>query len=161
MMPSLEPCQYRYWKSSIRYWQPILTRKFQKADAYLFLKESAKVKMESLEKQDTTTGNGITETPILASASAPTADLSKPLPEAASIAPASIEKQTNGTKPQSLTETVSLLQTDCFDLKSFGCKVVILAKEGKLYIAIEHPDHKLGFDTGKGNILVDSIAAVK
>lgn len=53
------------------------------------------------------------------------------------------------------------MQTDCFDLRSFGCKVAILAKDGKIYIAIEHPDHKFGFDTGKGNMLVDSIAAVK
>lgn len=117
--------------------------------------------MESLEKQETTTGNGTTETPILESAKDPTAEPSTVPQEAASIAPASIETETNGTKPQSLNETVSLLQTDCFDLKGFGCKVAILAQNGKLYVAIEHPDHKFGFDTGKGNILVDSIAAAK
>lgn len=117
--------------------------------------------MESLEKQDTTIGNGTIETPILANESAPMEAQSKQPQEAASIAPASIEKQMSGTKPQTLNETVSLLQTDCFDLKSFGCKVAILAKDGKLYIAVEHPDHRFGFDTGKGNMLVDSIAAAK
>lgn len=117
--------------------------------------------MEDLSKQDTTIGNGTTVTPILASENDPTEAQSSQPPEAASIAPASIAKQTNGTKPQTLNETVSLLQTDCFDLKEFGCRVAILAKNGKLYIAIEHPDHQFGFDTGKGNVLVDSIAASK
>lgn len=117
--------------------------------------------MESLEKQDITIGNGTTQTPILARENAPTEGQLPQPQEAASIEPASISKQTSGTKPQTLSETVSLLQTDCFDLKSFGCKVAILAKDGKIYVAIEHPDHKFGFDTGKGNILIDSIAAVK
>jgi hypothetical protein len=125
------------------------------------LKESVKVKMESLEKQDITTGNGITKTPILASESAPTVDPSPQPRKAASTAPASIKSETNGTKPQTLNETVSLLQSDCFDLRAFGCKVAILAKGGKIYLAIEHPEHIFDFDTDKGNILVDSIAAVK
>lgn len=117
--------------------------------------------MEDLSKQDITTGSGTTVTPILARENAPTEAQSNQLPEADSIEPASIAKQTNGTKPQTLNETVSLLQTDCFDLKEFGCRVVILAKEGRLYFVIEHPEHQFGFDTGKGNILVDSIAASK
>jgi len=117
--------------------------------------------MESLEKLDTITGNGTTETPILASEGGPMEALSQPLPEADSIAPDNISKETNGTKPQTLSETVSLLQTDCFDLRAFGCRVVILARNGKIYVAIEHPDHSFDFDTGKGNILIDSIAAVK
>jgi hypothetical protein len=123
------------------------------------LKESEKVKMESLEKQDTTTGSGTTQTPILASEKDPTAVQSKPPQEAASIAPMNTSKPTSGTKPQTLAETVSLLQTDCFDLRSFGCKLVILARDGKIYIAIEHPDHSFGFDTVKGNITLDSIAS--
>ncbi|RPI95528.1 MAG: hypothetical protein EHM40_02940 [Chloroflexi bacterium] len=117
--------------------------------------------MEQLEKPDITTGNGTTKTPILASENDPTAAPSQPLPEVASIEPASIAKETNGTKPQTLGETVSLLQTDCFDLRSFGCKVAILAKDGKIYIAVEHPEHSFGFDTGKGNILIDSIAVTR
>lgn len=117
--------------------------------------------MESLEKQDITTGNGISQTPILASEGGSMEEQSKQLQEADSIEQSDTAKQTSGTKPQTLNETVSLLQTDCFDLKSFGCRVAILTKDGKLYIAVEHPDHKFGFDTGKGNILVDSIAASK
>lgn len=115
--------------------------------------------MESLEKQDTTTGNGTTPTPILASAADPTEAQSKQHQEAASIAPSNTANGTSGTKPQTLAETVSLLQTDCFDLRAFGCKVAILARNGKIYIAIEHPEHAFDFDTDKGNILVDSIAA--
>jgi hypothetical protein len=125
------------------------------------LKESAKVKMASPEKPDTTTGNGTTKTPILASEKGATAAVSQPRRAAASIEPSNTAKETSGTKPQTLAETVSLLQTDCFDLRSFGCKVAILARDGKIYIAIEHPEHVFGFDTGKGNILLDSIAAVK
>ena len=115
--------------------------------------------MESLEKLDITTGNGTTKTPILASEKDLTEAQSPQPQEAASIESRSTSKPTNETKPQTLNETVSLLQTDCFDLRQFGCKVAILAKDGKIYIAIEHPEHKFGFDTGKGNILVDSIAA--
>lgn len=116
--------------------------------------------MEQQEKQETITGNGISVTPILASENVPTAGPSQQPHEAASIAQKNTAAETNGTKPQTLAETVSLLQTDCFDLRSFGCKVVILASEGKLYIAIENKEHKFGFDTGKGNILLDSIAVV-
>lgn len=117
--------------------------------------------MEPIEKQDTTTGNGTTKTPILESESDHTEEQSKQLPKAASIEPASTKSEMNGTKPQSLSETVSLLQTDCFDLKSYGCKVAILQKDGKIYIAIEHPEHTFGFDTGKGNFLLDGIEAVR
>lgn len=116
--------------------------------------------MEPLEKQDTTTGNGITKTPILANENAPTVAPSQPRRKAGGIAQPNTASETNGTKPQSLAETVSLLQTDCFDLRAFGCKVAILAKNGKIYLAIEHPGHSFDFDTVKGNILIDSIAAV-
>ena len=117
--------------------------------------------MESLEKQDITTGSGTSKTPILASAAEPTVEKSQPPQKAASIAPASIANETNGTKPQTLAETVSLLQTDCFDLQAFGCKVAILVRSGTIYIAIDHPDHEFDFDTDKGDILIDSIAATK
>jgi hypothetical protein len=125
------------------------------------LKESEKAKMESLEKQDITIGNGTTKTPILASENAPTEAKSLQPQEAASIESSSTSKQTNGTKPLTLNETVSLLQTDCFDAREFGCKVAILARDGKIYIAIEHPEHKFGFDTGKGNITVDGVPVSK
>jgi hypothetical protein len=117
--------------------------------------------MDILEKQDTTTGNGISRTPILQSAAEPTAAKSVPPRKAASIGQSNTASETNGTKPQTLSETVSLLQTDFFDLKSFGCKVAILSQGGKIYLAIEHPDHEFDFDTVKGNILIDSIEAVK
>lgn len=117
--------------------------------------------MESLEKQDITIGNGTSKTPILARENAPMEEKSPQPQEAASIESKNTSKQTNGTKPLTLNETVSLLQTDCFDAREFGCKVAILAKDGKIYIAIEHPEHKFGFDTGKGNITVDGVPVSK
>lgn len=117
--------------------------------------------MEQQKKQDIIIGNGILKTPILANEGEHTEDQSNQHLEVGSIEQADTEKQTNGTKPQTLSETVSLLQTDCFDLKSFGCKVAILAQEGKIYLAIESPDHKFGFDTAKGNILIDGVSVVK
>lgn len=117
--------------------------------------------MDTPEKQDITTGNGITPTPILASENAPTEAQSKGRRKAASIESPNTLSATSGTKPQTLKETVSLLQTDCFDLKTFGCKVVILSRDGKIYIAIEHPEHVFNFDTGKGNFILDDTAVTK
>ena len=115
--------------------------------------------MAPRKKQAGTTGNGITKTPILANEKDHTEELSTP-----SQAPASIEsKNTSGEseplKPRSLSETVSLLQSDLFDLKSFGCKLAIVASQGKMFIAIEHSERAFGFDTDKGNILIDGKAA--
>lgn len=88
--------------------------------------------MESLEKPGTTTGSSVTPTPILASESVPMAEhleLSQPV---TSIALGS-------TKPLSLLEVLSLLQTNCFDLRSMNCEVAILARGKRLYVIAELP----------------------
>jgi len=100
--------------------------------------------MESQEKQEDTTGKPPEKTPILASAGVNTAVKSKPAQtksENASIEIASI---------------LALLQTDFSDLQSRGLRVVILAKENKLYASIEWEGHILDVsDTGKKSILLD------
>lgn len=77
-----------------------------------------------------TTGNG--STTILASANAPTGGLSQP-----SQTPTSIEG--GSTKPRSLAEALSLLQTQLFDLRSIGCNVSILARKNRIYVIAEMP----------------------
>lgn len=83
--------------------------------------------MEQPKRQDTTTGNGHTKTPILASGADPTAGKSKPSHKPTSIGAGS-------TKPVTLTEALSLLQTLCLDLRSLNCEVMILAKDNRFYI---------------------------
>src|SRR5690349_5728396 len=99
--------------------------------------------MESLEKQDTTTGKHPEQT-ILASASASTAEKSKPA------------QVKSGSASIEIASVLALLQSDFSDLQSSGLRVAILAKEGKLYASIEYPGHILDIsDTGKKSILLD------
>jgi hypothetical protein len=108
-----------------------------------FSQAKGKVKMESLEKQDTTTGKH-PEQPILAKESASTAGKSKPAP--AKSGSASIE----------IASILAVLQTDLYDLQSLGLRVAILARDNKLYASIEYPGHILEVsDTGKKSILLD------
>lgn len=94
--------------------------------------------MESLEKPDTTTGKQDEKTPILAQEKPSTAELSKPAPT---------KKENASTEAASI---LALLQTDFSDLQSNGLRVVILAKDNKLYASIEFEGHTLDVrDTGK------------
>lgn len=88
--------------------------------------------MESPEKPDITTGNSATPIPILASENGPTVEQLAPSQLATSIASYSI-------KPLSLLEVLSLLQTNCFDLRSMNCEVAILARGKRLYVIAELP----------------------
>lgn len=97
--------------------------------------------MDEPEKPDITTGNGSTQTPILASESEPTEGQSKPSPEPTSIAP-------GNTKPLSLPEALSLLQTNCFDLRSTGCELAILARGRRLYVILAVPEGNLAIENG-------------
>ena len=117
--------------------------------------------MASGKKPDITTGNGTSQTPILAEEKDPTAVPSKPSPKAASIASKSTSKGTGSTKPRTMAEAMSLLQTDFFDLQSFGCKIVILAKDNGLYLLIRHPEEEIGFDTGKGHMTLGGVPVSK
>lgn len=106
--------------------------------------------MASQEKQEDTTGKPPEKTPILASVEESTAAKSKPAQtknENASIEIASI---------------LALLQTDFSDLQSRGLRVVILAKENRLYASIEYQGHVLAVsDTGKKSILLDGKPVVE
>lgn len=92
-------------------------------------------------KQEINTGSGPTETPILANVNVPTAEGSKPSQVPTSIAEGS-------TKPVSLPEALSLLQTNCFDLRSMGCRVSILARNDRLYVILAVPDGQLKMADG-------------
>jgi len=99
--------------------------------------------MAKQRKQDTTTGSGIT--PILASGNDPTEGQSGTVPS--QNAPSSI-------KPVSLAENLSLLQTDCFDLRSAGCKVQILGRKNRLYLILEMPSISDTVRVEDGHILL-------
>jgi hypothetical protein len=79
-----------------------------------------------------TTGNGHIKTPILESESVHTEVQLKQSQQRTSIAEGS-------TKPVSIQEALSLLQTLCLDLRSLGCQVSILAKDNRLYLVSETP----------------------
>lgn len=100
--------------------------------------------MESTPKQDTTTGSGISQTPILATADAPTVDLSKR---------AQTKKESPSIKP---ADVLSLLQTDCSELQSLGLKVILAGTDkGDLHILIRWEGKILSFSDDSGHILVD------
>lgn len=105
--------------------------------------------MESLGKPDTTTGNGPTATPILASESGPTAEPSKQSPPPTSI-------ESGSTKPLSLPEALSLLQTNCFDLRSLNCEVAILARNRRIYVIVEVPPDTGNIGIEDGHITLNS-----
>ena len=87
--------------------------------------------MAKQKKQVITTGNGSTK-PILAQGKDLTAAQLQQFPASTSIGEGS-------TKPVSIQEALSLLQTLCFDLRSMGSQVSILAKGKRLYIILEAP----------------------
>lgn len=88
--------------------------------------------MDKPKKQDTTTGNGFTKTPILASADDRMAAQSQPSRTFTSIGEGS-------TKPVSIPEALSLLQTLCLDLRSMECVTILAAKNNRVYAVIELP----------------------
>lgn len=93
--------------------------------------------MAKRKKQDGITGSGHIKTPILAQGKDPTEAQSKPSLPLTSIGDLS-------TKPRSVAEGLSLLQTNCFDLRSLDCEVSILARGRRIYIIAAIPP-----DTGK------------
>ena len=105
--------------------------------------------MAQPKRQDTTIGNGSTATPILARGKDHTEVQSKPSQQPTSIGVGS-------TKPVSIPEALSLLQTLCLDLRSLGCETSILARNGRVYVISSIPS-----DTGEvgmsdtGPILLD------
>lgn len=97
--------------------------------------------------RDADTGSGDGKTPILASVSRGTAGKSRPSRKPTSIG-------ANNTKPVSLAEALSLLQTICYDLRSMGCAVSILARNRRLYLIIEAPSDTGALDIENGHITI-------
>lgn len=83
--------------------------------------------MAKSKRRDTDTGNGHTKTPILATEKDPTAGELKPSRTHTSIGDGS-------TKPVSMAEALSLLQTICFDLQSLGCKLQMVTRNNRFYL---------------------------
>lgn len=99
--------------------------------------------MAKQKKQETNTGNGGGNHPILASEKQSTAGGSKPSLSAS-------EKGQNDTKPVSVTEALSLWQTACSDLQSYGFKTAILARDNRVFLLLVPPASigKLTFEGG-------------
>ena len=84
------------------------------------------------KRLDTNTGNGSSGKPsILASENGSD-------PMAAELKPSQVstEKGQGNTKPVSLPEALSLLQTLSLDLRSLGCRVGILVMDNRLYVRV-------------------------
>jgi hypothetical protein len=121
-----------------------------KANGPSFLKVEGNTPMDKLEKQDITIGLNDGKTPILASEDQNTEAPSKPAPIKSELASIGIA-----------ASQLALLQNDCSELQSHGLKIAILARNDKLYLVLEYPKHKLGFDTGTGHFLLDSVPVLK
>lgn len=106
--------------------------------------------MDKPKKQVMPIGNGSGKTPILASGVEATAELSQPSrPDTG--------KGLKNTKPVSLREALSLWQTACFDLQSYGFKTAILAENNDVLLLIS-PPASIGLLTVKnGHILIDGL----
>lgn len=88
--------------------------------------------MDKQRKLEDTIGNGSTKSPILVSAEDPMAAQSKPSQPLTSIGEGS-------TKPVTIAEALSLLQTLTLDMRSLNCRAAILARKGRIYFVIEPP----------------------
>lgn len=110
--------------------------------------------MDEQKKLDTNTGNGqSTATPILASESANTAAKSQPSPKSTSIAAGS-------TKPLSIQEALSLLQTLCRDLSKMGVKVAFMPTPNRLFIGLDAASIGV-IGTADGHITLDGVPVSK
>lgn len=105
--------------------------------------------MAHSKKQDITIGNGATPSLILASGNVPTADVSKQSQTSTSIASGS-------TKPVSIAEALSLLQTLCLDLRGLGCKPILAARKNCVYIIVQMPASIGEMSMGNGHIQIDN-----
>ncbi len=101
--------------------------------------------MAKPRKQGIITGNGTTNSPILASGNDPTEGQSATAPS---------QKESASIKPVSLAEALSLLQTDCYDLRSMGCTVQIAARKNRLYAILEMPSVSDTVRMENGHILL-------
>ena len=99
--------------------------------------------MAKQRKQETIIGSTAGKAPILASEKQSTAGGLKQ-------SPPDTGKGQNGTKPLSVAEALSLWQTACFDLQSYGFKAAILARDNRVFMILAPPASigKLTFENG-------------
>jgi hypothetical protein len=90
-----------------------------------------------------------------------TGSLGAPIPSPESVRPSTeaASKRVQMTKESKSFSTALILgltQSDLADLQANGLKVVMLARDGKVYISIEYPGHDLSLpDTGKAYFMLD------
>ena len=106
--------------------------------------------MAQSKKQHINTGSGDGNPPILANGKANTADELKP-------SPALTSTESGNTKPVSLSEALSLLQTNCFDLRSMGCEISILARGKRLYVILAVPSDTGSLSIQGGHISISGV----
>jgi len=99
--------------------------------------------MAKQRRQETIIGSTAGKAPILASEKRSTVGQLKQ-------SPPDTGKGQNGTKPLSVAEALSLWQTACFDLQSYGFKAAILARDNRLFMILAPPASigKLTFENG-------------
>ena len=106
--------------------------------------------MARQKRPDTIIGNGDGKAPILASEKPSTEAQSKPSLKSTSIAAGS-------TKPVSVTEGLSLLQTLSLDLRSLDCHTAILARGRRAYVIIEIPASIGNLSQKGGHIYLEDV----
>ena len=106
--------------------------------------------MANGNEQDTTTGSTAGKRLILASEKQSTEAESKPSRKPTSTAEGS-------TKPVSVTEALSLLQTLCLDLQSLDCKTAILARGNAVYFYVLTPASIGSMTFEGGHIRADGV----
>lgn len=106
--------------------------------------------MEKPKKQGITTGDGHSKTPILARENAPMEGQSPQSQTSTSIAEGS-------TKPLSVSEALSLLQSICLDLRELQCPTSILTVNNAIYIRIKMPVSIEALAIKDGHIWLDGL----
>lgn len=104
--------------------------------------------MDQPKKQAIPIGDGVSK-PIRASEAAPMEAQSQP-----SQQPTNTDE--GNTKPVSIQEALSLLQTLCLDLRSLDCQTAIRARKNRLYIIIQTPARIGELGTADGHITADN-----
>lgn len=122
----------------------------RRASGLNFLQAKGNWQMARSKKPVTTTGNIGGEAPILASERQNTEDESKP-------SPASIRSEQTGTKPVSTAEALSLWQTACFDLQSYGFSVAILARNNRIFMLLAPPASIGKLTYADGHFRIDGV----
>jgi len=106
--------------------------------------------MAKPKRQETSTGNGDGNRPILASEKQSMAGGSKQ-------SPPDLGTGQSDTKPVSVAEALSLWQTACFDLQSYGFKAAILARDNRLFMILAPPASIGNLTFEAGHLKLDGV----